>query len=40
LRRYIKEDGEVMESEFFDTRQAFLSLCQAGAYTRSLFSST
>ena len=28
----IKEDGEVMESEFFDTRQAFLSLCQGNHF--------
>jgi E1A/CREB-binding protein len=28
----IKEDGEIMESEFFDTRQAFLSLCQGNHF--------
>lgn len=28
----VKEDGEAMESEFFDTRQAFLSLCQGNHF--------
>lgn len=28
----MREDGEVMESEFFDSRQAFLSLCQGNHF--------